>query len=52
VTIWIAPPPAVKELVQDANFDCNEGGIVSNRVLLFCGFELICDMIPEPASDG
>lgn len=22
---------AVKELVQDANFECNEGGIVSNQ---------------------
>jgi hypothetical protein len=21
--------PAIKELVQDANFECNEGGIVS-----------------------
>ena len=25
--------PAVKELVQDANFECNEGGIVSNYAI-------------------
>jgi len=52
VTIWIAPPPAIKELVQDANFECNEGGIVSNRALLFRGSEPIYEMILELASDG
>lgn len=32
--------PAVKELVQDANFECNEGGIVSNYAILCFNFEV------------
>jgi hypothetical protein len=37
--------PAIKELVQDANFECNEGGIVSKLCLSFFREPPRCDKL-------
>jgi hypothetical protein len=45
---------AVKELVQDANFECNEGGIVSKTCSFFFGGPERCNetSCAESASNG